>query len=129
MRKVVTTRVQPPIPDRRHDWCAYFDGEEEAGGYGYGSTEDEAIDDLLADAICDGRITSKEAQEISDAIGAERFEDQMIGAVPQWPVSSRREAALAIAATNLDATLLETVASALDIPADPARVAVEGEAA
>lgn len=45
--KIVTSHIYPPIPDRRFDWCAYFDGEEEKGGYGYGRTEQEAIDDLL----------------------------------------------------------------------------------
>ncbi len=28
------------------DWCAHYDGEEEAGGYGYGKTEAEAIADF-----------------------------------------------------------------------------------
>jgi hypothetical protein len=46
-RKVVTSYVCPPIPTRSHDWCAHFDGEEEAGGYGYGATEAEAIADFL----------------------------------------------------------------------------------
>jgi hypothetical protein len=45
--RIVTSYVFPPIPDRRFDWCAYREGREEAGGYGYGRTEQEAIDDLL----------------------------------------------------------------------------------
>jgi hypothetical protein len=45
--KIVTHYVCPPIPIRTHDWVAYRDGEEEAGGYGYGATEEEAIKDLL----------------------------------------------------------------------------------
>jgi hypothetical protein len=59
------------------------------------------------------------------------FEDTMSGAEPQWPVSRglSTTASLAIAATNLDPMLMGAVASALDIPADPARAAVEGEAA
>lgn len=28
------------------DWCAYYDGHEEEGNYGYGRTEAEAIEDL-----------------------------------------------------------------------------------
>lgn len=44
--KIVTSFVYPPIPVRQFDWCAYRDGEEEAGGYGYGATEAEAIADL-----------------------------------------------------------------------------------
>ena len=46
MRKIVTINQYPPIPDRRFDWCAFYDGEEEAGGYGYGATEAEAIADF-----------------------------------------------------------------------------------
>jgi len=46
-RKIVTTYVNLPIPTRNMDWCAYYDGEEERGGYGYGATEKDAIDDLL----------------------------------------------------------------------------------
>ena len=47
MRKIVTSHDYPPIPDRSMDWCAYYDGEEEAGGYGYGPTEAEAISDFI----------------------------------------------------------------------------------
>lgn len=46
-KKIVTTFIYPPIPIRTHDWCAYFDGEEENGNYGYGQTEQTAINDLL----------------------------------------------------------------------------------
>ena len=49
--KVVTTNIFPPIPDRRFDWCAYFDGDEPNDNgsmmQGFGPTEQEAIDDLL----------------------------------------------------------------------------------
>lgn len=38
----------PPIPLRDYDWCAYRDGYEENGDYGWGKTEQLAIDDLLA---------------------------------------------------------------------------------
>ena len=44
--KIITHNIFPPIPDRTHDWCAYRDGEEENGNYGYGRTEQEAIADL-----------------------------------------------------------------------------------
>ena len=47
MDKIITHYVYPPIPDRRFDWCAYRDGTEERGHYGYGRTEQEAIDDLM----------------------------------------------------------------------------------
>lgn len=46
-KPIVTTHVYPPIPCRKFDWCAYPDGEEENGDYGWGATEDEAIDDLV----------------------------------------------------------------------------------
>jgi len=35
----------PPIPDRRYDWSAWVDGEEE-GKIGRGISEMDAIDDL-----------------------------------------------------------------------------------
>lgn len=47
-RKIVTDHVYPPIPLRTMDWCAYYDGTEEDGRYGWGRTEQAAIDDLLA---------------------------------------------------------------------------------
>ena len=45
--KIVTEYVFPPIPIRRMDWCAYYDGQEESGNCGWGFTEQEAIQDLL----------------------------------------------------------------------------------
>lgn len=45
-RKIVTYPAFPPIPDRSHDWCAYYDGEEEAANYGWGKTKEEAIANL-----------------------------------------------------------------------------------
>jgi len=45
--KIITRHVYPPIPLRSFDWCAYRDGQEELGGYGYGRTEQEAVADLL----------------------------------------------------------------------------------
>jgi hypothetical protein len=47
-KKIVTSHIYPPIPIRDFDWCAYFDGEEELGGYGYGRTEAEAVSDFIA---------------------------------------------------------------------------------
>jgi hypothetical protein len=45
--RIITSNVYPPIPDRRWDWCAYHDGDEENSHlYGWGTTEQEAIDDL-----------------------------------------------------------------------------------
>ena len=47
MTKIVTDNIFPPVPNRQFDWCAFYDGDEERGGYGYGATEEAAIDDLL----------------------------------------------------------------------------------
>lgn len=44
---IVTTYVNPPIPYVSGDYCAHIDGEEELGEYGYGATEQEAIDNLI----------------------------------------------------------------------------------
>ncbi len=46
-KPIVTIHVLPPIPCRRNDWCAYPDGEEENGNYGWGPTEEAAIADLI----------------------------------------------------------------------------------
>lgn len=49
--KIITSHVYPPIPDRRFDWCAYRDGQEELGNYGYGQTKEAAIADLLVNEM------------------------------------------------------------------------------
>jgi hypothetical protein len=50
--KIVTEFVYPPIPDRRFDWSAVtdsYDGAEDSHcPIGYGRSEREAIDDLVA---------------------------------------------------------------------------------
>lgn len=43
---IVTECIYPPIPIRKFDWVAYFDGQEE-GLSGYGETKQAAIDNLL----------------------------------------------------------------------------------
>ena len=53
MRKIVTNYEFPPIPDRRFDWCAYYDGDEESGRIGRGATEAEAIRDFVANYLDD----------------------------------------------------------------------------
>lgn len=45
--RIVTSHMFPPVPFRTHDWAAFYDGEEEAGNYGYGATEAEAIRDFI----------------------------------------------------------------------------------
>lgn len=53
-RKIITTLVYPPIPDRRFDWQASWDGDEpnDAGQMvtGHGPTAAAAIADLKAQA-------------------------------------------------------------------------------
>lgn len=44
---VVTSYICPPIPTNRFDWCAYPEGCEEDGNYGWGATEQEAIENLM----------------------------------------------------------------------------------
>jgi hypothetical protein len=58
---IVTNHVFPPIPCRRHDWCAYPDGEEENGNYGWGPTEAAAIADLIEILRDDERLPIREA--------------------------------------------------------------------
>jgi len=46
-KDIITVHCFPPIPVRDYDWCAYHDGDEEtAGRYGWGKTEQEALDDM-----------------------------------------------------------------------------------
>jgi hypothetical protein len=50
-RRIKTSCQYPPIPDRRFDWCAYYEGEEEYGNYGWGATEAEAIADFVENYV------------------------------------------------------------------------------
>ena len=51
MDKIVTTWVFPPIPTRRFDYAAYYDGDEPndngSMAHGSGRTAPEAVLDLL----------------------------------------------------------------------------------
>jgi hypothetical protein len=44
--KIKTEHVFPPIPDRRFDWSACYDDQDETGPFGWGPTEEAAIKDL-----------------------------------------------------------------------------------
>ena len=44
---IKTEFVNPPIPDHSKDWCAFPEGLEEAGPYGWGRTEEEAIESFM----------------------------------------------------------------------------------
>jgi len=61
MRKIVTTCICPPIPTRKYDWAAYYDGDEESGQYGSGATEAEAIADFVENYQddCDERLNGR----------------------------------------------------------------------
>lgn len=47
MAEIISVQISPPIPDRRFDWTSYRKDNEEDGPYGYGSTKEESIIDLL----------------------------------------------------------------------------------
>ena len=51
---IVTENIHPPVPSSKFDWVAHFEGEEEFGPYGYGSTEEDAITELKAQAEMTG---------------------------------------------------------------------------
>ena len=44
--EIKTEFVNPPIPVRHMDWCAWVAGQEEEGIYGNGPTEEDAIQNL-----------------------------------------------------------------------------------
>lgn len=44
--EIVTRHIYPPIPVRQYDWEAHYDDYDEGDPIGYGSTEQQAIDDL-----------------------------------------------------------------------------------
>lgn len=47
MVRIKTDYRPKPIPPRDFDWMAWLDDQEESGPYGYGPTEEAAIEDLL----------------------------------------------------------------------------------
>lgn len=64
---IIVNCISPSIPDRRWDFCAFHEGEEERREYGYGATEQEAIDDLLAEYPLSA--AEREAREDSSQFG------------------------------------------------------------
>ncbi len=48
-RKIITRHRLTPLPWRKFDWTAFYEGEEELGLYGYGETEAEAIAELKSE--------------------------------------------------------------------------------
>lgn len=45
--KIIVRHVMPPIPTRNFDFCAYWDGWEEDGDYGWAEDAIGAVKDLL----------------------------------------------------------------------------------
>ena len=45
--KILVSFQHPSIPDRKFDWIAFYEGEEEKREYGYGSTPYMAVLDLI----------------------------------------------------------------------------------
>lgn len=68
MRKIVTHHSRPPIPTMKYDWCAFYDGEEEAGCYGYGGTEEDAVADFIENwaELHDERLDKPDADFLRD---------------------------------------------------------------
>lgn len=46
-QKIIITYEFPPIPDRKFDWRAGYDGQEEVGKDGFGTTPMAALADLI----------------------------------------------------------------------------------
>lgn len=46
-RKIVIEYIKPPVPSHKYDWMAYRDDYDENDFIAYGSTELEAIKNLL----------------------------------------------------------------------------------
>lgn len=56
-RRIITHHEYPPIPTRSHDWCAYRDGADEHGPFGWGPTREAAIADLVQQEEESGEVT------------------------------------------------------------------------
>ena len=78
--KGIIIRCEPvtanATPMRHFDFCAWVDGNEEAGQYGYGSTETEALDalgEILVEHVDDHIHDLKTSGAISEEIAEECF--------------------------------------------------------
>lgn len=59
LRKITTNHSRKPIPTDRLDWAASFeDSDPEVGLIGFGSTREDAVDDLLDQAGPDALVKS-----------------------------------------------------------------------
>ena len=65
-RRLICEHVNPPIPDRSFDYCAYYVPNDMGEPQGYGETQLLAIEDLIeklqADAYAEGRKDEREEQ-------------------------------------------------------------------
>ncbi len=48
--EIVAVHINPPIPIRKFDWMAHFDGGDEEGPRGFGATIQEAVENLILEA-------------------------------------------------------------------------------
>lgn len=70
---IATSHVYPPIPVRTYDWCAWDANRgADCSPYGWGSTEEEAIADLLENL-------EYEREEAAEARRDARRDDAMEG--------------------------------------------------
>ena len=47
-KRIETDHVDPAIPTRTRDWSANLEGQFETGPVGWGSTEERAVNNLIA---------------------------------------------------------------------------------
>jgi hypothetical protein len=82
-RKIITTCDFPPIPIREFDWCAFYEGDEEAGPRGYGASEAEALEDFITNYV-DEEEEARQREREADALhngGLSAFGEALVQAV------------------------------------------------
>lgn len=64
--RIITVEfIYPPIPDRRFDYQATFDGYDEGDPIGHGPTEQSAIDDLHETAEFDAELAQWRREQMA----------------------------------------------------------------
>lgn len=58
-RIIRTEHVYPPVPSRKYDWRATFDGYDPGDAMGAGATEAEAVANLLIESDYEGPVEIK----------------------------------------------------------------------
>lgn len=51
LEPIFTAFDAKPIPDRDHDWCAWYDSYEPGAPLGWGASEQAAVNDLLDQTV------------------------------------------------------------------------------